>query len=255
MSTAQAILAHPAPHDWHGALDGDLALLHERVARPDDERDFLPAAELVVPDRLGPLLDRYAARFDPGLRASAISFWSLYHLSGAILPIAALAMLSDRMPAAALSQVSFAFSEEGESRAARIAPDETLGPCDAVAVLETLITDHLEPTVAALVAISGLAPRLFWNNAASYFDWVVRAAADHPRVPRERAEAALRLVDAAVLPCGAPNPMHGAIRPVLEDGAETRRRKVCCLRYKLPGVPGCGGLCPLPAVRQAGREQ
>lgn len=255
MSTAQAVLAHPAPHDWHGALDGDLALLRERVARPDDKRSFLPAAELIAPDRLEPLLDRYAARFDPELRACAISFWSLYHLSGAILPVAALAMLSDRMPAAALSEVSFTFSEEGESRAARIAPAGTPGPSEPVAVLEALITDHLEPTVAALVAVSGLAPRLFWNNAASYFDWVVRAAAGHPRVPCERAEAALRLVEAAVLPCGVPNPMHGAIRPILEDGVETRRRKVCCLRYKLPGVPGCGGLCPLPAVRQAGQEQ
>lgn len=255
MSTAQAFLAHPAPHDWHGVLDGDLALLRERVAGPDDERSFVPAAELIAPGRLEPLLDRYAARFDPELRACAISFWSLYHLSGAILPVAALAMLSDRMPATALSEVSFTFSDEGESRAARIVPAGPPRPSEPVAVLEALIMDHLEPTVAALVAVSGLAPRLFWNNAASYFDWVVRAAAAHPRVSRERAAMGLGLIEAAVLPCGSPNPMHGAIRPVVEDGAETRRRKVCCLRYKLPGVPGCGGLCPLPAVRQAGRDR
>ncbi len=27
------------------------------------------------------------------------------------------------------------------------------------------------------------------------------------------------------------------------------RRRVCCLRYALPGVPGCGMVCPLPEGR------
>ena len=45
------------------------------------------------------------------------------------------------------------------------------------------------------------------------------------------------------------NPMFGAVCYPLESGEPVRRRKICCLRYLLPGDEGCGSLCPLLKVR------
>jgi ferric iron reductase protein FhuF len=41
----------------------------------------------------------------------------------------------------------------------------------------------------------------------------------------------------------------GSVRRVEEDGQMIQRRKLCCLRYMLPGVASCGNRCALPSQR------
>ncbi|MBE7220681.1 MAG: (2Fe-2S)-binding protein, partial [Caulobacteraceae bacterium] len=46
-----------------------------------------------------------------------------------------------------------------------------------------------------------------------------------------------------------------AMLPHLKDAAREARpapRRVCCLRYRIPGVGRCAGSCPLPAEEAAG---
>ena len=52
------------------------------------------------------------------------------------------------------------------------------------------------------------------------------------------------------LPDGSANPFLGCLRHDVEGEETVCRRKVCCLRYLLPGIPSCGELCALPAQRK-----
>ncbi|QRM54193.1 siderophore-iron reductase FhuF [Sinorhizobium sp. BG8] len=92
----------------------------------------------------------------------------------------------------------------------------------------------------------GVSQRLLWNNAAAYLSWIV---------------GEIEVFGGAQSPCGKclmenecwsdgkRNPLYGTIRTCEKDGNCFSCRKVCCLRYALPGVCGCGNLCPLPQGR------
>jgi len=88
------------------------------------------------------------------------------------------------------------------------------------------VSTHLTPLVDTLARQSGLSRKVFWGNAAHYLEWIVR------QLPGQNPDFAL------------PTPMTDAIRYVEEDGLRVRRRKVCCLRDRIPGIEDCGSLCP-----------
>ncbi|MBS1165685.1 MAG: TonB-dependent siderophore receptor [Proteobacteria bacterium] len=51
---------------------------------------------------------------------------------------------------------------------------------------------------------------------------------------------------------GTDNPLQGLIKRIPDAGGTSlqSQRKVCCLRYLVPGVGGCGATCPLPQGRR-----
>jgi ferric iron reductase protein FhuF len=102
--------------------------------------------------------------------------------------------------------------------------------------------------IATISERAGVSPKLLWSNVAVYADWVIREVG--VAMP-ERRVAALALLDQKDWPDGSANPLAGWIRQ--ETGPESAcfsQRRVCCLRYLLPGVPGCGMICPIPAGRE-----
>ncbi len=104
---------------------------------------------------------------------------------------------------------------------------------------------HAEPVITAIAANAGVAPKLLWNNVAAYLSWILKEIA-HRHEPA-LVEGGLALLNDAEWPGGGRNPMFGMIRMARQQcGLEFARRKVCCLRYNLPGVGGCGEACPLP---------
>ncbi|UIY44794.1 (2Fe-2S)-binding protein [Methylobacterium radiotolerans] len=49
----------------------------------------------------------------------------------------------------------------------------------------------------------------------------------------------------------ARSPLESPLAQALCPGASgCRRRRVCCLRHRLPGVPSCGALCPVECAAQ-----
>ncbi|MNF01404.1 hypothetical protein D3C80_2003890 [compost metagenome] len=82
-----------------------------------------------------------------------------------------------------------------------------------------------------MAAWSGLSQKVLWGNAAHYLEWIIK------QFPGGSTRFAL------------PVPMMDAIRYVEEDGACVRRRKICCLRDRVPGVEYCGSLCPDRKIR------
>ena len=110
------------------------------------------------------------------------------------------------------------------------------------------IRDHAEPMIEAISLSGKVSPKLLWNNHAVYAEWAIREfGIDNTALQAE----ALELLSCESWPDGWKNPMAGQLRREIDpDGACFTRRKVCCVRYLLPGVPGCGMICPLPAGRE-----
>lgn len=141
-------------------------------------------------------------------------------------------------------------------------------PGGALARLTPLIDDHLAPVIAALSAYSRLSPRVFWSNAGNYAEAVVRILADRGNEPADAADPrgaarVLDVVDGPYRPDGKANPFFNTVRyRDVSDGLRRdrhagddlvmspavnrrwRQRRVCCVRYLLPGQPLCGN-CPL----------
>ena len=88
-------------------------------------------------------------------------------------------------------------------------------------------------------------------NVAVRFAWAVQQCAGRPEADRDGIAEAEKLLTTALTPDGARNPLHGMLRPSPLVAIEACQRRVCCLRYLLPGVADCGSLCPLPPARRS----
>ena len=215
----------------------------------------LPQTGIVVSCRdlcdraiFGEIIGRYAQKFPGSDRRAIVSMWTLYYFS--MLTIApsvhmfmnriALPMEVDR-----LSLVCNEQTGEPEAFVMSGRPEVTSDPAGE---LHRLMLGHAEPVIAAIAANAGVAPKLLWNNVAAYLSWILKEIA-HRHEP-VLVKGGLALLEEAQWPGGGRNPMFGMIRIARQQcGLEFVRRKVCCLRYNLPGVGGCGEACPLPDGR------
>lgn len=188
------------------------------------------------------VLDAFAARFHDPDRAALVSFWSLYYLAPLIVPSTAALLCRDRILPVGFEELGLATSETGI--AAFLLPHgapRTAGACR----FETLVDGHLAPFAALCASRTGLSPRIVWANAAAILDWALGELEGVDTVAEARAEAR------ALLDGGA-----GACRlayRLRRDAQGACVRRVCCLRYRLPGVPDCGALCPRNDMASAGR--
>lgn len=217
---------------------------------PLAEADVVAGRALLDGPDLATVLDRYLRAF-PGVDPrAAVSMWSMYYFSALGIPSmlhwlelrrtlpSALADIQVSLaPATGLPQ-GFVLPHIG-----KVTPDIAIDRA-----LSSLIEDHAAPLIERIVADHGLGARLLWSNLASYLTWIVHEVGrlTDPRLAEEGGE----FLQCAVWPSGMKNPMAGLNRR--EDdghGGFCTRRRVCCLRYMLPGIPGCGTSCPLPAGR------
>ncbi|MGO6815867.1 siderophore-iron reductase FhuF [Rhizobium brockwellii] len=193
------------------------------------------------------IIGRYAQKFPGSDRRAIVSMWTLYYFS--MLTIASslhifvhrigLPLEIDR-----LSLVCNEHTGEPEAFVMSERPDVNTDPAGE---LHRLMRRHAEPVIAAIASNAGVAPKLLWNNVAAYLSWILKEIA-HRHEPA-LVEGGMALLEEAAWPCGGRNPMFGMIR-IAQCGPEFARRKVCCLRYNLPGVAGCGEACPLPDGRR-----
>lgn len=86
--------------------------------------------------------------------------------------------------------------------------------------------------------------RVLWSNAATYFERLVRTL-EAGGVPHQTLADGRQLIELNKCPSGHLNPMANPVRYV--ERGETceplRQRRLCCIRYRLPGLPLCGN-CP-----------
>lgn len=251
-AAAQGVNAEAA--DFWGLLEArtgqKYAFAKDRfLLAPPPGQEVVACSALLDPATLEGIIDRFAAGFGDVDRRAVISLWTMYYFS--VLTIgAAIAWLElRRVLPLSLDRCRVAIDPASGAPTAFILED--LGICTDSAVhqaLEPVLRRHAEPLIAAIAAHGRVAPKLIWGNAASYLGWAIEEAG---RVtdPALAAEGLPVMTDSH-FPDGSRNPLCGAIRDMADDdGNAFKRRRVCCLRYCLPSIGGCGQSCPLPEGR------
>jgi ferric iron reductase protein FhuF len=236
--------------DLAGLFAGDLARFAGSL-RIDDGAPCLDGRRLLELATLRELIDRFAATQAGGDPRAVVSMWSQWHFSNVVVPATVAQLLAGVGLPLSLEEGRFALHENGCTAGVVVAPDRPLAPCRAEAGFEALIQGHLSPLIALLAGHFGVSAKLLWNNAAVSLAWSVQQCAGDPRLDREGLAAAQALLTAALTPAGRKNPLEGALRPSALTPMENCQRKICCLRYLLPGMADCGSFCPLPRQARA----
>lgn len=212
-----------------------------------------------VPDGLEPALAGFAAAWrDPEPRAVATQF-SKYWFRAAIPPALVCAAAGRAGPDMAPAGLRLETDAAGLPHL--LAPDDpaiAAAPADGDAVLERLCAAHLDPAVAWLAARSGLAPRVFWSNAANVIAWYLDQLRTWPATGPGAAALAARWTDSARHPrFPGRNPLHmprahgsDASGGSGASPGAPRRRRICCARYLSADWELCE-TCPLSRASAA----
>lgn len=177
-----------------------------------------PVDQLLVPIRFDALLlDLYGPQLMPAQRPVVVSQWSKYYfamiwrtlLDGAVVPrFAASAVALDTRG------LPLALAGQGQ-------------PCEG---REGLLEHHLQPLVSRLAALGAVAPAVLWGNAGDCLDQALQSD------DGDRNGLGQLLTSPG-------SPLYLAVR--LEASGK-RRRRTCCLSYKVDWVGHCEH-CPLLA--------
>lgn len=239
------------PSSLKTVFAGEHAWCGEKMMLSSELEGAVPLSEFFGSGGFSAALDTYAATHGGTDRRAVASMWSLYYFSILTIPYIVARRADHALPVAA-ENMTIALAEDGLPRAMGLAHEGDWSEgksADLLSFVMPLVSQHLAGTVAQLKAQGGIAPKLAWNNAAVYIDYAFNAT-ERERPADGDGWASRPLFSQPHLPDGSANPFHGCLRHEL-DGEETVcRRKICCLRYLLPGIPSCGNLCALPAQRK-----
>ncbi|WP_386082553.1 siderophore-iron reductase FhuF [Vreelandella sp. F11] len=212
--------------------------------QPDEST--LAATELLDHEVLFAQLSRYRLYHgDDADFLAAASIWSKFHFSSVSIPtLVANLLLGYGLPVGG-DELRLAFGDHGQT--ARIWLPHggvPLASKTLQARFSSLFDDHCAPLIEALAVVSGLSAKVFWSNLGHYVEFVGKTCSRHPEFSGA-GEPLLDYLATKTLPDGRRNPLYQPVR-YLELGGETpaRVRRLCCIKYRLPGEPLCGG-CPL----------
>lgn len=225
---------------------GTFLRFKDGLALPGEHAAPLACSTLLDPKVMERLMERFAETYPGGDRRALVSMWAQWHFGALIIPTTAAIVFLGRDLPVELDRVGIALHEGGQT-AAIVLPDD--GDAQAGAGHETfgrLFRGHVEPLIRHLAGQFGVSQRMLWNNAADIFEWTLQQAAVDQRASPSRLDEGRALLQGRSDATGRTNPMFGLIRYVPQEGQTVRRRKVCCLRYLLPGIECCGGICPTP---------
>lgn len=236
-----------------------LAAYRDGVADGPGGPEAVPLRALRDPRVFDATLDAFAAGLTPaaGLGPEAacatcdrrilVSYWSQFYLAALATPaLTALVRLGRPLP---LAFDALSLERDGAGRPCRfrlpaLGPD--CGACPAPG-LAGLVEAHLRPFVALCHERCGIAPRILWGNAAVILDYVAR---ELEGAPGDGEGAACDDVADCLGWRAGPGCARSPLSQALCPGASgCRRRRVCCLRHRLPGVPSCGALCPVACAQ------
>lgn len=237
-------------------FQGPFAALHDRVLLTQQAQgEVVAARQLCSPDGLDQVLDRYAVSFMTSAyrrpdRRALMSQWSKCFLSQTVyVPVAANLLLDRQLPMT-LDEVGVQLDEQGLVDRLVVPHEGQLVAAaqrDAEARLRPLMDDLLWPVIDAMAGHTGIAPKALWSNVGHYYEYLIGQLQGLSSYP-EAVDEGERLMTLHCFADGRRNPLYQPIRYVEESGGDMQRlRRVCCVRYKLPGLDYCGN-CPLPAA-------
>jgi ferric iron reductase protein FhuF len=184
------------------------------------------------------VIDGFGRPFGPADRRAVVSLWTQSYLAALIIPyFTALSRLGQALPIA-FDRTGFECDEAGTiSRFLLSDAEPPLAGSEAALV--PLVDEHLRPFFDLCHAHSGVSRRVLWTNAGVAADVTLRALnldAGLAAPIAAQAEACLSRCDADAF---------GRCPLAQAFAAGERRRRVCCMRYRLPGIASCGAACPV----------
>lgn len=237
---------------------GDFARYREVLVLRDDPREAIAGRDFLNPQTLEALMARFRPEFVGEDPRGLASLWSGNYFVRLIPPVVSAALLLNRRLPLDMEQLAIVVDAAGVPVAFRLADHGEEFPATPPNPFERfhhLIEDNLAPFIQALSASSGLPAKVLWSNAGNYFEWTLGQLAMRVESPAVLADGEA-LLKARLTPDGRRNPLHEPIRyvEVAEPCGELRlwrQRRLCCIRYLLPGV----GLCPnCPRLERPPRE-
>ncbi|WCS26555.1 siderophore-iron reductase FhuF [Methylobacterium sp. NMS14P] len=243
-----------------------LAAYRDGIAEGPGGPEALPLGALRDPDVFDATLAAFGAGFGAEFRTAdprvRVSYWSQFYLAALATPaLTALVRLGRPLPLA-FDAVSLELDGAGRPCRFRLPADGSACAACPAPGLTGLVEAHLRPFVELCHARCGIAPRVLWGNAAVILDYVARElgdplaglAGDGEGDGGGCASACTAACDDVAACLGwragsgcARSPLAQALCP---GASGCRRRRVCCLRHRLPGVPSCGALCPVECAAQ-----
>ena len=227
-----------------------LAWYGDKLVLPGEHPNAIPGADLLGHGAADRLMERFAGAHPGGDRRALVSMWTQWHFGMLIIPTTAAILLLDRDLPVALDEVGLVPHEHGRTAALVVAHEGR--PCGANGTRYSRLFDgHVAPLIAHFAGHFSVSPRLLWTNAAAIFEWALQQVAATGEAAPEALAEGFALLEAHTDARGKRSLMLDAVRYPMQDGEPTRQRKICCLRYLLPGVAHCGSLCPLPEATVA----
>ena len=236
------------PRTLNHLFSADFAYCRDKFLLDTPEGDCVACSDLADPQVFGPIVDRYAAAYGGADRRAAASLWTMYYFSGLVIGPTIAWRAHGRVLPLSLECTHLCLDPQTGAPSAFVLKHEglDLAGMSLSRALEHAIFSHAAPLIEGISAGTGLSKKVLWSNLAVYLDWIIRESAEHLGTA---AGDELALVEAARWPDGRTNPLAGLTRRECGHDGDFTRRRVCCLRYILPTVPGCGMVCPLPAGR------
>ena len=160
-----------------------------------------------------------------------LSYWSQTYFAALIVPTTIALLCENKVLPVALDDVGLDLDQSGALRGLSVANSGKIWTGHG-GRFDTLRYDHLEPFIELLSLRARLPQRLLWANAGAFLDFTIRALLDAGLVPAESQGEAIALIE-------------GSESPLRAYEGLARKRRVCCMRYRLPGVSACAGICPI----------
>lgn len=217
---------------------GSLAQFAGSLAFHDDP-ESITASALGDRDTFDALLTRFGQDYPDADRRAVASFWSQHYFARLTIALTAFCLAAPRPLALELTALQVRFCP---AKGTPLCFHLRCGGAtrSSHALVKAIYDEQVAGTVAAVKQHTGLSARLLWENAGCYGIWALGEIA---RSQPSLAQAANLLLHDASWPRAA-----CAMLPHLKHAARDNRnctRRVCCLRYCLPGVARCLGTCPL----------
>lgn len=223
-------------------FQGPLAFLADNLVLGEDARPLIPATALVEGEDLTLLLTRFAGNYQEPEPVAVATLWSKWHFSILIPPVLAANIIAGWNLPITIGELGVVLSEDGRTAALSLPhAGSPLVPGTVRERFESLVDGHLAPMIAAISRASALPRKVLWSNAGTIVEHSLGEleaflGTGHPGLDQARALLATRRWSD-----GTSNPLFEPIRYSAEKG---RRRRICCLRYRMDGLKLCK-TCPL----------
>ena len=230
-------------------FSGPLADYGENLQLASDQQQAVAGSQLFQPDYFATFIGTLAARHGTDDLLALTSIWSKWYFCFLAPTVAANLLLQRELPIA-LSDVGVALSAEGKPLGLHLPHDGSpLPPCSPFARFSSLIQGHLEPVIEAMARVSKASPRVFWSNAGNLFEFATTQTERHPLARADCSAPARAILESRLRPDGRRNPLFAPVYYKDVGASEPQRlRRICCIRYRLPGVDYCGS-CPLDRAK------